>query len=67
MKPLDFIEVNVKAELKKEGYSDYVAANCSREAVKLYARKSHFQKGKVFDECLKLGRKQAKLMDKAGI
>ncbi len=67
MEPKDFIRKNVQAELEKEGFTSYVASQCSREAASHYGRQAQFQKGKVFDECLKRARSQAKLMTKAGI
>ena len=62
MSPLEFIEDNVKKRLSKEGFDSYICSNCAREAVALFKRKDSFAKGRVFDECLKLARKQAKLM-----
>lgn len=65
MNPVDFIQENIEKQLTKDGYSFYVATNCAREAVQLYKRKSYFAKGKAFDECMKLAKKQAKQMGKS--
>lgn len=65
MEPLDFIQKNVSEQLRKEGFSAYISENCARESVAMFKRKSHFAKGKAFTECLKLAKKQAKLMEKA--
>jgi len=66
MEPLEFIEVNVKSSLEREGFSGYVSSNCDREAVRHYKRQASFSKGKVFDECLKRARNQAKMMKRSG-
>ena len=66
MSPLEFIQENVEKSLAKEGFSSYISQSCSREAVRYFERKDSFAKGKVFDECLKRARSQAKLMNKAG-
>lgn len=53
MDQIEFIEKQIKSALDKEGFSDYVSCNCSRQAVEEFKRKSHFAKGKVFDSLLK--------------
>ncbi len=65
MEPVDFIQDNVEKQLKKDGYSSYIATSCAREAVRMYKGRSHFNKGKVFDEVMKRAKSQAKMMGRA--
>lgn len=60
MSPVEFIEKNIHDELIKLGHTQYVASNCSRQAVKNWSR-STGAKGRMFAELFGKAKKQASM------
>jgi hypothetical protein len=64
MHPREFIEHHVRQILIEGGHSsDAVQLGC-REAMAYYDKTTTFQKGKVFDACLAVAKRMAKLAQK---
>lgn len=61
MNPVDFIRTNVNAELLKLGYDPNASLTGADMAVDHYRRCSQAsRKGKIFDDCLNIGKAWAK-------
>jgi hypothetical protein len=64
MSPVEFIEKNIRDELIKLGYSEYISENCARQSVRNWSR-STGAKGRMFAELFGKAKKQASMMKKA--
>ncbi len=64
MNPKDFIERNVRLILVDDGFSGDAVRLAIQEAVSHYEVTTGFRKGAVFSECLRVGKRMAKLVQK---